>query len=275
MPDTYRIKNWDSLFENNRTRELKNLEWVPVPNRMDSEGYTALVDHPDAAAHLGAWTAILEIASRQKVRGTLPQGAAGTAQALARMSRLPVLLFEVVLCRLVNELKWIELVTEIPQPDAGKPQIAAPRVRALREGNGMELNGIEGNGNLGDLSSQDDEETINFSDWGEEVYRRHPKKAHKFLAMQKLQSRFSSDEPSRILFDKHHRDQCLIWRDEGKNADFIPPLAKPDDSGYISDEAWVHPPAGVNGHSPPRLSEVERKRAELFANWPEQGRKGA
>ena len=50
-----RIRNWKDHFENNRTRELKTMAWVPVPNRMDDLGYIRLVTHPNGAAHLGAW----------------------------------------------------------------------------------------------------------------------------------------------------------------------------------------------------------------------------
>jgi hypothetical protein len=31
---------------------------------MDGDGYTELVDHDDGAAHLGAWCAIVQIASK-------------------------------------------------------------------------------------------------------------------------------------------------------------------------------------------------------------------
>ncbi len=139
----YKIRDWYLLFENNRTRELKRMDWVPVPNRMDGSGYTALVDHPNGGAHLGAWLAMLEISSRQKVRGTFPQDSAGLPQVLARMSRLPAGLFEEVLPRLV-EIGWIEQVTEIPQLGAEIPQdgaVPSRDTRAVTEGNGMEGNG--------------------------------------------------------------------------------------------------------------------------------------
>ena len=46
---TYRIRDWQRHFENNRTRELKVMAWVPVPNKMDGDGYTELVTHPSSA----------------------------------------------------------------------------------------------------------------------------------------------------------------------------------------------------------------------------------
>ena len=54
--EVLRVRDWDALYENNRTRGYKRLGWVPIPNRMDGDGYTELVDHENGAAHLGAWS---------------------------------------------------------------------------------------------------------------------------------------------------------------------------------------------------------------------------
>ncbi len=132
---TYRIRDWNKHYENNRTRELKRMDWVPIPNRMDGLGYSTLVDHPNGAAHLGAWLAIVEIASRREERGTLPQEGAGLcgdglAVALSRISRLPASLFLEVLPRLV-EIGWVECFLqdgEIPQEGAGECLRARERV---------------------------------------------------------------------------------------------------------------------------------------------------
>lgn len=135
----YRIRNWNTLFENNRTRELKRLDWVPVPNRMDGLGYVTLMSHPNGAAHFGAWLAIIEIASRQKDRGTLPQNGAGLSHSLAVISRIPATIFDEAVPRLLD-LEWMEQVTVIPQEGAGIPQEgAASRAREK----GMEWKGIE------------------------------------------------------------------------------------------------------------------------------------
>lgn len=148
----YRIKDWDKRFENNRTRQLKHLDWVPIPNKMDGDGYTDLVEHPNAAAHLGAWLAIVEIASRQDPRGTLPEGRHGLCKTLARISRLPAEIFQEVIPRLISEVEWLE---EVPSNEpshegagsqhdgAGLQHDDAPRVRAGREEKGREGNGTE------------------------------------------------------------------------------------------------------------------------------------
>lgn len=142
----YRVKDWSTQFEKNRTRELKRMEWVAVPNRMDGRGYTALVDHPRGDAHLGAWLAILEIASRSTTRGEIPQdGAANTETCLARISRLPVMTFMEVLPRLVD-IGWIECFQQdgvSPQDPAEIPHPTAESAH-YREGNGSTGKGMVG-----------------------------------------------------------------------------------------------------------------------------------
>ncbi len=134
------------------------MEWVPVPNKMDGSGYRELIDHENGAGQLGAWYAILEISSRQKVRGTIPQESAAecgdipqdlaaTCRCLSRISGLPSKVFTEAIPRLL-QIGWIEEIqtvrnlrdSEIPQnpaPSCGKVTIA----RA--EWNGMEWNGKE------------------------------------------------------------------------------------------------------------------------------------
>jgi hypothetical protein len=110
-----RIAKWDKHFENASSRKLTRLNWVAIPNKTDGEGYTALVDHPNAAAHLGAWYAIVEAASKQDPRGNLPSGipqdVGGISRSLGRMSRLPAKVFTEVIPRLI-EIGWIEEVQQ-------------------------------------------------------------------------------------------------------------------------------------------------------------------
>ncbi len=67
----YRIKDWSKHFENNRTKELIKMSWVPVPNQHDGDGFTELMEEPDAMALYGAWMLILQVASKCEPRGTL------------------------------------------------------------------------------------------------------------------------------------------------------------------------------------------------------------
>lgn len=148
----YRIRDWAQHFENNRTRELKHLEWVPVPNRHDGDGFTELMDHPDAMSHYGAWHLILQVASKCDPRGTLLRDGAGgvktphTARSLARITRGDESVFTAAIERLLT-IGWIEcyddpaLACDIPAPRCGKVP--------------MEWNGMEGNRNEGNGREQD------------------------------------------------------------------------------------------------------------------------
>lgn len=123
----YRIKN-HSLFEKNRTRELKAPKWVAVPNKQDGDGYTELLDHPNGGLHYGVWIAVLLVASKSKNRWSLVRdnGEPHSPSSLARMTHFPSSAIEEAISRLV-EVGWLEAVsqsgeevTEIPQEGAGK-----------------------------------------------------------------------------------------------------------------------------------------------------------
>src|SRR6266849_1948269 len=146
----YRIANWDKHFENATSRRLKRLLWVAIPNKTDGEGYTALVDHPDGAAHLGAWYAIVEAASKHTNRGQLPNGLPqnleGVCRSLARISRLPAGVFAEVIPRLI-EIGWISKVQSNQQAETKGEEIdSGSRTGAADHGGFVALKGMEGNG---------------------------------------------------------------------------------------------------------------------------------
>jgi hypothetical protein len=151
MPDGWvlRVRDWNELYETHRTRPLKNLDWVPIPNTMDGDGYTELVDHPNAAAHLGAWLVILQIASKCDPRGTLlrhvarsarktaapaPESARShTPQSLSRISRLPVTAFEEAIPRLLD-IGWLETseISDLGDSEKSARKTAAPAPESAR-----------------------------------------------------------------------------------------------------------------------------------------------
>jgi hypothetical protein len=146
MNVVYHIVGWDELYENNRTRELKHLQWVLVPNRHDGDGYTLLVDRPNGAAFLGAWLAILQVASKCDPRGTLLREGAvpHDAGSIARITRLPRELLAEAIEVLVNECKWLgcrELKN--PAPTCGNPAPTCGKVPLRKELRRMEWNGME------------------------------------------------------------------------------------------------------------------------------------
>ena len=113
MKPTYRITDWDAHFENNRTRILKELRFVILPNKQDGDGYTELLAHVNGAAHFGAWCALVQVASKCKPRGILVRDEGGTKphdpRSLARQTRLSESVFSEAIPRLV-EIGWLEEV---------------------------------------------------------------------------------------------------------------------------------------------------------------------
>jgi len=143
------IANWNERFENNRTRDLKHLGWVPIPNKHDGDGFTELMSHKDGAAHYGVWCLLLQVASKCDPRGTLVRDGARphTAATLARMIRVPEPVVRTAIERLVRDIGWIvttdsESTCTIPQDGAGIPQETDATLR--KSAYGMEWNGTEG-----------------------------------------------------------------------------------------------------------------------------------
>src|SRR5689334_14443931 len=99
---TYRIRDWGKHFENNRTRELKDMRFVILPNKHDGDGYTELLDHKNGASHYGAWVAIVQVASKCEPRGTLLRDGdrPHDSTSLARLTRLPKSVFDEAIPRL-------------------------------------------------------------------------------------------------------------------------------------------------------------------------------
>ncbi len=165
----YRIKDWETHFENNRSKELKALTWVPMPNKHDGEGYSELVDHEHGEAHFGIWCALVQIASKCEPRGTLLRdgrtalrdsrtpvrddrtraASPHDANSLARKCRMKSQLIAEALLRIldigwIEQVEWESELTTIPQDGAGFPHSGAARGRA--EGKGREGTRTEGNG---------------------------------------------------------------------------------------------------------------------------------
>ena len=107
-----RIVDWDELFENNRTRTMKTMQWVPLPNKHDGDGYTELLDHPDGPLHYACWVTVTQVASRCHPRGTLLRstGKAHDSASLSRITRIPVPAFDSAIPRLLL-IGWLERIS--------------------------------------------------------------------------------------------------------------------------------------------------------------------
>ncbi len=105
----YKVRDWLKHFENNRTRELKELRFIILPNKQDGDGYTELLNHPNGAAHYGAWCAIVQVASKCEPRGTLLRDGARPhdSASLSRLTRISKTVFDEALSRLLL-IGWLD-----------------------------------------------------------------------------------------------------------------------------------------------------------------------
>lgn len=89
MAKLIRILNWSRHYEKNRTREVKNMVWTPIPNRFDGDRISELIAETGAAGY-GAWCAMLHVAGRCEPRGTLirSSGVPHDEESLKRMTGL-------------------------------------------------------------------------------------------------------------------------------------------------------------------------------------------
>ena len=129
------IRDWDAIYENNRTRDMKKMLWVPIPNGFDGDGYTQIMDRKNGVALYGAWIACVNLASRCAPRGTLLRstGDPHDCASISRITRVEKPIVEEMLDFCCNTLKWLIYIT--PQEGAGFPQEG---VWKGKEGKGME-----------------------------------------------------------------------------------------------------------------------------------------
>ena len=143
-----RVRDWDRLYENNRSRELDRTSWFPAPNDLGADGYAEVVTHEEGAAHFGVWNALLMVASKAKPRGTLVRDDVRphTAESLARVTRLAEQLIEAAIERLLK-IGLLEVSANKPRkksslrshPSAAQPQGGAAKSQeAAAEGKGTE-----------------------------------------------------------------------------------------------------------------------------------------
>lgn len=164
MPSpTYAVKNWSAHFETAETRKLKNLRWVPIPNKHDGLGYRRVAAQTNAAELFAAWILILEVCSKgpPEQRGHLlrEQDALG-ANHLAMMTGFPADMFQRALEFFSSPQQgWLIVEgqgeTKSPVVPADAPAFAGSSPAEWKEGKGME--GEEGGSTPPDSSERSDE----------------------------------------------------------------------------------------------------------------------
>ena len=150
MPVTYRIKHWTANFENAESRKVRNLQWVPVPNKHDGKSYRRLASHKSGVEVFCAWCLMVEVASKMPDRGILAdEDGPLTSDDLAFMTGFPARIFTLAFLVLTSKgIEWLETVegTE-SQPSASGNNRDLPETsgNAGAEGKGREGQGIEDN----------------------------------------------------------------------------------------------------------------------------------
>ena len=144
----YSIRRWNDLFENNRSRTVKALAWVAIPNKHDGEHFTAIMQHPDGAAIFSAWVLMLQVASKTTPRGTLQRGdgTPHTDRSLSAKCRCPASWFTSALAYLEQNTDWLDVkdvAAGCQRPDSVLTASCHP---TDEEGKGIEGKGIEKEG---------------------------------------------------------------------------------------------------------------------------------
>jgi hypothetical protein len=107
----YSIRNWVELYENNRSRTVKDLTWVAIPNRHDGENFTNIMQHKKGDTIFAAFVLMVQVASKCSPRGTLirDNGTPHTDSSLSAKCRAPKEWFCFALEYLEKETDWLDV----------------------------------------------------------------------------------------------------------------------------------------------------------------------
>lgn len=112
--DIYRIKDWNENFEVAQSRKCHGMKmsWVAIPNKHDGKSYRRLVKEPEFGNILAAWLLIVQVASKQAIRGQLEDSDGPlTAEDLADSTGLDQQWFELAFEKLSDpRIGWLERV---------------------------------------------------------------------------------------------------------------------------------------------------------------------
>lgn len=192
----YRIKDWDKHFENAASRKLDTLNWVPVPNKHDGEGYRTIIMEKDGIVMYGCWHLILQVASKCQPRGSLVRsdGTPHTAKSISIKTGCPdvdAIQRTLDFCA-SPEVAWIQCVTSGLPTDYQPTTNQLVSVQARREGNGIE--GKEGKG-IADPHAPIDAELLKTIPGAVDFIKLHP--AFKKVPRYAIENVFKPYEPYR------------------------------------------------------------------------------
>ena len=110
----YQIKDWNSHFENNKSREREKCSFCCMPNKQDGLGYGTLLRYQNGEALYGAFVAVVLVASKQKNRNgwLTDSGLSGGCPLNARQLSIKCQFTEATIQKMLdavssNEIGWI------------------------------------------------------------------------------------------------------------------------------------------------------------------------
>jgi hypothetical protein len=114
----YRNRDWQDLYENNRTRGWKNIRWVPIPKKLNGDGYTTIMEdekgvkRKEGPAIFGTFISIIEMAADCNPRGDLLKSdhTPHTFDSIGRICRIIPSQIELTILFCVDKLKWIQII---------------------------------------------------------------------------------------------------------------------------------------------------------------------
>jgi len=224
------VRDWDKLYECNRTRTLKKMDWFPLKNDQASDGYTELLAHDRGLSHFGAFVAILQVASKCQQRGVLirTNGQPHTAGSIARIVRADEATVAEAITRLLS-IGW--LVSEIRQDDAG---IRHPDA-GIRQDDAVFRQDDAGDRPYSTVQDKTGQDTVS-GGAAREFIDQYPRKTGLQIGLQTYLSMIEAGEESAVFAGLDRWKKSEAWaKDSGK---WIPEPGR-----WLTDRRWQEYPA--------------------------------
>jgi len=101
-----KIRDWNTHFERDRSKQWKNLQWVPIPNKQGT-GYRKIMQEKNGAEIFGCWIAIVEQGSLCFPRGDLSKY---EIEDLALLTLIDANVMISSIRFLSQKLDWLEVI---------------------------------------------------------------------------------------------------------------------------------------------------------------------
>lgn len=104
-----RIRDWNNHFEQDRSKQWKNIKWVPIPNKQ-GHGYRKIMNENDGLNLFACWIALVQVASLCTPRGDLSKY---TLHDLSLLTLIEEKYLKTAIEYLSKELDWLEVIENL------------------------------------------------------------------------------------------------------------------------------------------------------------------